>query len=144
MFFVSLRFKKNPWPPCVCYFFIIDTHAHVLKNCIGKDSYLAWSVYMTGKKEEIACLDDISTTRYIAFSKRFIGQAIYHLFHINRQVISHQKVQKPDIPFSPVTSASRYIAIHTNTPLIRVSTSCLSANQKVFCLCEDLTVILLL
>ena len=32
-------------------FFIIDTHAHMRKNYIGKDSYLAWSVYMRENKK---------------------------------------------------------------------------------------------
>ena len=35
-------------------------------------------------KEEITHPEDISATQYIAFSKRFIGQAIYRLFHINK------------------------------------------------------------
>ena len=80
-----------------------------------KASYFAWRVYMGG--EEIARPDGISATRYFAFLRRFIGQAIsVSLFFINRYVISYQKVQKPDILFSRVTSAGQYIALHINTP----------------------------
>ena len=45
-----LSTKVSTFSAAMFFFFFIDTHAHMLKNYTGKDSYLSWSVYMREKK----------------------------------------------------------------------------------------------